>query len=171
MAQIYLGRVRGTGMYTTAQESTSEKNITIQKALVSPTAFPPVVGDAIIFANGDVREVISTDDLFVFCGEAKANFKGEKGDQPTHYWQGSVLTVTSGSGTSSADLKGDRGIGISKIEQTTTSNQDGGTNVVTITLSDGQETSFSVKNGNKGAMPDFSINEYGELVATIDGEV
>jgi len=41
--------------------------------------------------------------------------------------------------------------GITSIIQTTTSTADGGTNVVTATLSDGTKTTFNIKNGQKGS--------------------
>ena len=43
------------------------------------------------------------------------------------------------------------GVGIASVEQTTTSTDDGGTNVVTVTLDDGTATQFSIKNGSTGA--------------------
>ncbi len=45
----------------------------------------------------------------------------------------------------------DGGTGISKIEQTTISDADGGDNVITVTLSDGTLSTFTVKNGSKGS--------------------
>lgn len=42
-------------------------------------------------------------------------------------------------------------VGISSIEQTTTSTEDSGTNVVTVTLTNGTSTTFNVKNGSKGS--------------------
>lgn len=62
-------------------------------------------------------------------------------------------------------LKGDPGadgVGITSIDQTTTSTTDGGTNILTITLSDGAETTFRVKNGSKGgtgATPNLTIGD------------
>lgn len=47
--------------------------------------------------------------------------------------------------------KGDTGVGVQSVAQTTTSNADGGTNVVTVTLSNGTTSTFSVKNGSKGS--------------------
>lgn len=47
--------------------------------------------------------------------------------------------------------KGNDGVGISKIEQTTTSSADGGNNVFTVTLTNGNTASFNVKNGSKGS--------------------
>lgn len=100
---------------------------------------------------------------------------GKDGVSVTHSWNGTTLTVTSASGTSSANLKGDKGdtgatgpqgpqgpsgaggakgedgVGILQVEQTTTSNADGGTNVITVTMTDGSTYDFSVKNGSKGS--------------------
>ena len=47
--------------------------------------------------------------------------------------------------------KGDDGVGIASVEQTTTSSTDGGSNVVTVTLSNGSTSTFTVKNGSKGS--------------------
>lgn len=47
-------------------------------------------------------------------------------------------------------LVGAPGVSISKVEQTTMSDGDGGENVVTITLSDGTVSTFNIKNGSKG---------------------
>lgn len=49
-------------------------------------------------------------------------------------------------GTTSAD-----GVGIANVQQTTTSDEDDGNNVVTITLTDGKQYSFTVQNGSKGS--------------------
>lgn len=46
---------------------------------------------------------------------------------------------------------GSTSVGISSIEQTTTSNADGGSNVVTVVLTDGSTSTFTVKNGSKGS--------------------
>lgn len=47
--------------------------------------------------------------------------------------------------------KGDTGVGVQSVAQTTTSNADGGSNVVTVTLTDGTTSTFTVKNGSKGS--------------------
>lgn len=47
--------------------------------------------------------------------------------------------------------KGDDGIGIASVAQTTTSSADGGSNVMTVTLSNGTKSTFTVKNGSKGS--------------------
>lgn len=48
-------------------------------------------------------------------------------------------------------INGDDGVGIASVEQTTVSNTDGGSNVVTVTLTDGTSSSFTVKNGSRGS--------------------
>lgn len=93
-------------------------------------------------------------------GTTSADLKGEKGADGddgvscTHSWNGTTLTVTSASGSSSVDLKGDTGadgIGISSVKQTTTSTADDGNNIITITLSNGSTSTFTVQNGSKGS--------------------
>lgn len=42
-------------------------------------------------------------------------------------------------------------VGIQSIEQTTTSTADGGSNVITVTLTDESQVTFTVKNGSKGS--------------------
>lgn len=43
------------------------------------------------------------------------------------------------------------GVGIQSVEQATTSTEDGGTNVVTVTKTDGTSSTFTVRNGSKGS--------------------
>ena len=44
--------------------------------------------------------------------------------------------------------------GVSSIEQTTTSEEDGGINIVTSTLTDGTKTTFEIRNGKRGSKGD-----------------
>ena len=46
---------------------------------------------------------------------------------------------------------GKNGVGVYSVEQTTTSTADGGDNVIKVTLTDGEEYTFAVKNGSKGS--------------------
>ena len=48
-------------------------------------------------------------------------------------------------------LKGEDGVGVESVEQTTTSTEDNGVNVVTVTLTDGEQYRFEVRNGSKGS--------------------
>lgn len=43
------------------------------------------------------------------------------------------------------------GVGIASVEQTTISSEDGGRNVITITLTNGTKSTFEIKNGSKGS--------------------
>lgn len=82
---------------------------------------------------------------------------GKDGISVTHSWDGTILTITSASGTSSADLKGgdgEPGVGVAGIEQTITSTEDNGDNVITVTMTDGSTSDFVIKNGSKGATGD-----------------
>jgi hypothetical protein len=59
------------------------------------------------------------------------------------------IAIAGGSGEKGD--KGDTGVGVQSVKQTTTSNVDSGYNVVTVTLTDGTTSTFSVKNGSKGS--------------------
>jgi cold shock CspA family protein len=86
------------------------------------------------------------------------NLKGGDGYSPTvsvtSITGGKRISITDKNGTKTADIlngsDGDDGVGISSVQQTTTSSADGGTNVITVTLSNGQKATFDVKNGRKG---------------------
>lgn len=48
-------------------------------------------------------------------------------------------------------INGADGIGIQSVEQTSTSTEDGGANIITVTKTDGTSSTFTVKNGSKGS--------------------
>ena len=50
--------------------------------------------------------------------------------------------------------EGPAGVGIQSIEQTVSSNVDGGANIVTVTMTNGSTATFSTKNGNTGSKGD-----------------
>lgn len=91
---------------------------------------------------------------------------GKDGISATHEWNGSVLTITSASGSSSSNLlgpKGNPGRGIASILRTSGNGEPGSIDIYTITYSDGTTDSFSVYNGKDG----FGVgNEAGENGAT-----
>lgn len=79
---------------------------------------------------------------------------GVDGISVTHKWDGTTLSVTSASGTTSANLVGPSGadgVGIASVKQTTTSTTDGGDNIITVTFTNNQTDTFSIKNGSKGS--------------------
>ena len=54
-------------------------------------------------------------------------------------------------------IRGNDGVDIEDVSQTTESTEDGGTNVITVTLSNGQTFTFNVKNGSRGSKGDTYI--------------
>lgn len=73
-------------------------------------------------------------------------------------WVEQILEAIESGGVGSGG--GSPGVGISKIEQTTISTDDGGINVWTATLTDGSTYQFEVRNGQRGA--DGAPGEKGE---------
>lgn len=63
------------------------------------------------------------------------------------YWLVDSYIKLSGEGSGS----GADGVGIASVEQTKTSTEDGGKNEITVTLTDGSTSVFTVKNGSKGS--------------------
>ncbi len=59
-----------------------------------------------------------------------------------------TLTITDASGTQTATIND--GVGIKSVEQTTTSTEDGGMNVITLEFTDGTSSAFTVRNGSRG---------------------
>ena len=47
---------------------------------------------------------------------------------------------------------GKDGVGIQSVEQSTTSTEDGGINIVTVTKTDGEASTFEVRNGSRGSV-------------------
>lgn len=73
------------------------------------------------------------------------------------------ITIAGGSGEKGdKGDKGDTGVGVQSVVQTTTSNDDDGSNVITVTLTDGTESTFTVKNGSKGDTGAYPIVESSE---------
>ena len=79
MSEVNLGRVQGGGIfYSTASSGTS-----IAKSTLTPTELVPLVGDCVVFPNGDLRKITAVSGTNVTCGSVSANFKGDKGDTGT----------------------------------------------------------------------------------------
>jgi hypothetical protein len=70
----------------------------------------------------------------------------EDGINEVYFSDGSILKVKNGS----QGEDGTDGVGITKIEQTTTSTESGGNNIVTVTLTDGRSSTFNILNGKDG---------------------
>lgn len=74
--------------------------------------------------------------------------KGEKGEPFAYedFTAEQLAALTGPQGEDGAD-----GTGIQSVEQTVTSTEDGGTNIITVTKTDGTSSTFTVKNGSKGS--------------------
>lgn len=79
------------------------------------------------------------------------NLTTENSRKPLSAKQGAVLRKMIDSVEGGGGIAGEDGVGIESVVQTTTSAVDGGTNIVTVTLTDGSTSTFQVKNGSKGS--------------------
>lgn len=61
-------------------------------------------------------------------------------------------TIDAGYVVGPAGATGADGVGIQSVEQTTTSTEDGGTNIITVTKTDGTSSTFAVRNGSRGSV-------------------
>ena len=93
---------------------------------------------AYLVENGYLTDAALADAIAQALAEAKASgeFDGTPGKDGAD-------------GAPGAD--GADGVGIQSVVQTTTSTEDGGTNIVTVTKTDGTTSTFKVKNGSKGS--------------------
>lgn len=115
-----------------------------------------------------IKDVNGTKTVDVMDGEDGSNGKDGNGIKSAVLNADYTLTLTFDNGTkyttpsirgaSGADGKdgnpgkdGADGIGIRSVEQTTTSTEDGGENIITVTKTDGTQSTFTVKNGGKGS--------------------
>lgn len=92
---------------------------------------------AYLVENGYLTDAALADAITQALAEAKASgeFEGAPGRDGAD-------------GSPGAD--GADGVGIQSVEQTITSTEDGGTNIVTVTKTDGSTSTFEVRNGSKG---------------------
>ena len=77
--------------------------------------------------------------------------KGEKGDTGAAGAQGETGPQGPQGEKGEMGDTGAQGVGIASVEQTTESTEDGGENVITVTLTDGTESTFTVRNGSGGS--------------------
>ena len=78
--------------------------------------------------------------------------KGEKGDTGPQGPRGEQGPQGPAGPAGADGQPGADGVGIQSVEQTTTSSEAGGTNVVTVTKTDGTTSTFEVRNGGKGSI-------------------
>ena len=73
--QTNLGRVRGAGIFFSSVTSATS----IATSSITPTNISPLVGDSILFNNGDIRTVTAINSTTITCGSVQANIKGATG--------------------------------------------------------------------------------------------
>lgn len=94
----------------------------------------------LIFTCNEVPSMIITVNIAIF--DANNSTGGSTGS-----------SSEGGSNNNSGSSSGGTGTGIVSVTQTTTSTEDGGVNIITVTLSDGTTSTFRVRNGSKGSKP------------------
>jgi hypothetical protein len=119
--------------------ATGATKVTVDSALNSSSTNPvqnKVVNTAINNLSSSIDTKVET-----ALSEAKASgeFKGDKGDKGD---------------------TGAAGVSISNVKQTTTSTADDGNNIITVTLSNGATSTFTVQNGSKGSTGAAGSNGY-----------
>ena len=109
-----------------------------------------------------------------FTGAATGTYNGSSAltiDIPSGGLSDEELANAVESALTEAKANGEfNGVGVASIEQTTTSTEDGGTNVVTVSLDNGQTATFNVRNGSKGSTGE-SITITSVTETTGDGEL
>lgn len=74
MAITILGRVQGGSIFY----STTDSSTSINKNTLQPANLTPLVGDNVLFSNGDLRTIISIVEDTVTCGDVVTNLLGPK---------------------------------------------------------------------------------------------
>lgn len=146
----------------TANMSSTSSGASDHKVLTNRDAADQHPISAITGLENELEGKLSSDELDTAINEALKQAKdsgefdgadgaqgiqGEKGEKGDKGDQGAT-GATGASGKDGAD--GADGVGIKSVAQTTTSTLDGGTNVITVTKTDGSTSTFQVRNGSKG---------------------
>ena len=104
-------------------------------------------------ANAAKQELLTAAENGEFNGtDGRDGEKGDKGDAFTYedFTEEQLESLKQGP-IGPPGASGSDGVGIQSVEQTTTSSSDGGSNVITVTKTDGSKSTFTVKNGSKGS--------------------
>lgn len=93
MSEINLGRVQGGSVFFALYSSpVSAARVTFSKSLISPENIVPLVGDCVLFTNGDLRKITAVLSSQITCGNIVANLKGAKGDAILRAYSGRCNT-------------------------------------------------------------------------------
>ena len=103
----------------------------------------------------DAAELTNAVNTALAQAKASGEFDGDDGVTPHIGDNGNWYIGTTDTGKPSRGQDGQPGsdgVGIQSVEQTTTSTEDGGTNIVTVTKTDGTSSTFAVRNGRRGSV-------------------
>lgn len=84
MTTTNLGRVQGGSFFF----ATDTSGTSVERTDLHPSTIPPLVGDHIIFPNGDIRKITVVGSTTITCDAVSANLRGPQGPLPTdavHY--------------------------------------------------------------------------------------
>ena len=98
MAATNLGRVQGAGFFYSSANSAT----TVALNTIMPNNVSPLVGDTVVFSNGDIRQVQAIDSTNVSLGAATGSFQGPQGEDPQIFSITLTMSTTKGN-TSSID--------------------------------------------------------------------
>ena len=166
MTKINLGRVQGVSAF---YSTNTDQNANLPLGQIKPSQIKPFVGDYILFANGNIRAIEQIANQVAICGEVLFSLKGAAGFGLSKIEQtisnesgganivkfmlqdGTPFEVQIKNGKDGLDGKdgtnGKDGVGISSVLKTNTS---GKVDTYTITLTNGNMSTFSVVNGVDG---------------------
>lgn len=118
--------------------SVEEMNGSFDTDNVSEGQFVMITND--VSDADNAKLFVKGSDKYIFITDLSGaqGIKGETGEQGPQGIQGPQGET------------GASGVSVSSVKQTTTSSEDGGNNIITVTLSDGTVSTFTIKNGNKG---------------------
>ena len=101
-----------------------------------------------------VKGLIAGDLYLCTTTESAPDLDAKKGDV--------YLATSSASLAYKFNIMGEAGVGVQSIVQTTKSTADGGKNIVTVTLTNGNTSTFEIMNGNKGSTPVKNVDYFTE---------
>lgn len=135
-------------------EQAEETAAQVQGAIDIANNATDIAGDATTIANSAAAVAASARDGLttkVNIADIVDNLTTNATNKPLSANQGVVLKRMIDSVSGGGGAPGMDGVGIASVVQTTTSTEDDGINVVTVTLTDGSSATFEVKNGSKGS--------------------
>lgn len=163
-ADLYVDpSLSGYSVWTASEESDVEGDCIVFSALI-PYGTRSPQSDASIYALGFV------DITWLFYAveneiRMKVKYAGYQmtpavmAQSMSNLVPGQVLGVTESKDFGFLDVSSSA-VGITSVEQTTTSTADGGENVITVTKTDGTSSTFKVKNGSKGSTgPAYTLTD------------